>query len=237
MTGSLPATGLTLAFEYLPPLLSGPVAGVLADRWDRRRVMIAADLFRAGAVLLMLAVAADHRWIYAALVAESAGAVLFRLAAQAHVPSIVGVGTGLSGANFVNAVTDGVVRLVGPPLGAAILALTSFQTLVLWWRSSSARRCWCSGVFLVLALDVGRAGERFVLHGGGLVRSWREHRTVALWTDVADAVDLGEKTLLAKALGVDVRCRITLVGGRRVTAGPFVDGAGSLIQRLLEATA
>ncbi|WP_394620666.1 MFS transporter [Lentzea sp. JNUCC 0626] len=131
LTGSLLATGLTLAFEYLPPLLSGPVAGVLTDRWDRRRVMIAADLFRAGAVLLMLAAAADHRWIYAALVAESAGAVLFRPAAQAHVPSVVGVGTGLSSANSVNAVTDGVVRLVGPPLGAAILALTSFPTLVL----------------------------------------------------------------------------------------------------------
>ncbi|WP_394620665.1 hypothetical protein JNUCC0626_16615 [Lentzea sp. JNUCC 0626] len=125
------------------------------------------------------------------------------------------------------------------------------------------------GVFLVLALDVGRAGavmfvvgimiggglgvvvlgtilavqavtrvgERFVLHEGGLVHSWGDRRTVALWTDVAAAVDLGKKTFLAKALGVDVRCQITLVDGSRVTIGPFVDGAGLLIRRVLEATA
>ncbi|MGI5500785.1 MFS transporter [Lentzea sp. CA-135723] len=130
LTGSLLATGLTLAFEHLPPLLLGPVAGVLTDRWDRRRVMIAADLLRAAAVTLMLAATTDHRLIYAALVAESAGAVLFRPAAQAHVPAVVGTGPGLSSANSLNAFTDGTVRLVAPPLGAAILTLTSFQTLI-----------------------------------------------------------------------------------------------------------
>ncbi|MFC7640627.1 hypothetical protein ACFQX6_06135 [Streptosporangium lutulentum] len=36
VTGSIFATGLTLAAEYLPVLLLGPFAGVLADRWDRR---------------------------------------------------------------------------------------------------------------------------------------------------------------------------------------------------------
>jgi len=43
VTGSLQATGLTLAAEYLPVLLLGPVAGVFTDRWDRRRLMIATD--------------------------------------------------------------------------------------------------------------------------------------------------------------------------------------------------
>ncbi|MET9227857.1 MFS transporter [Lentzea sp. NPDC003310] len=132
LTGSLLATGLTLVAEHLPPLLLGPVAGVLADRWDRRRVMITADLVRALAVTLMLFATAGHSlWlVYAALVAESAGAVLFRPAAQAHVPAVVGTGTGLSSANALNAAVDGTVRLVAPPLGAAIMTLTSFQTLI-----------------------------------------------------------------------------------------------------------
>lgn len=132
LTGSLLATGLTLVAEYLPPLLLGPVAGVLTDRWDRRRVMIAADLFRALAVTLMLFATAGHSlWlVYAALIAESTGAVLFRPAAQAHIPVVVGTGTGLSSANSLNAFTDGTVRLVAPPLGAAIMTLTSFQALI-----------------------------------------------------------------------------------------------------------
>jgi len=35
LTGSLVATGLTLAAEFLPPVLLGPIAGVLVGRWDR----------------------------------------------------------------------------------------------------------------------------------------------------------------------------------------------------------
>jgi MFS family permease len=132
LTGSLLATGLTLVAEYLPPLLLGPVAGVLTDRWDRRRVMIVADLFRAGAIMLMLfATTENSLWlVYLALVAESTGAVLFRPAAQAHLPVVAGLGSGLSSANSLNAFTDGIVRLVAPPLGAAILTLTGFPTLI-----------------------------------------------------------------------------------------------------------
>lgn len=132
LTGSLLATGLTLVAEYLPPMLFGPVAGVLTDRWDRRRVMVTADVFRAAAVALMLfATTQDSLWlIYVALVAESCGTVLFRSAAQAATPAIVGTGSTLSSANSLNAVTDGTVRLIAPPAGAALLTLAGFQALV-----------------------------------------------------------------------------------------------------------
>lgn len=132
VTGSLLATGLTLAAEYVPPLVVGPVGGVLADRWDRRRVRITADLFRGAAVALMLlATTGQALWLlYVALVAESTGSVLFRPAAQALTPVVVGTRTGLSSAHSLNAFTDGTVRLVGPPLGAALLTLTSFPVLI-----------------------------------------------------------------------------------------------------------
>lgn len=128
LTGSLFATGLTLAAEYLPALLLGPVAGVLVDRWDRRRVMIVADLFRAVAVSAMLV--GTPTAIYVAVVAESVGAVLFRPAAQAHVPAVVGTGDTLLSANSWNAATDGVVRLLGPPLGGILLAWAGFEVLI-----------------------------------------------------------------------------------------------------------
>src|SRR5260370_25636674 len=50
VTGSLRDTGLTLAAAYLPQLALGPVAGAIADRWDRRRLMIGATLLCPGAV-------------------------------------------------------------------------------------------------------------------------------------------------------------------------------------------
>jgi MFS family permease len=133
LTGSLLATGTTLAAEHLPRLLFGPVAGVLADRWDRRRVMVGADLFRAAAVaLLLLATGPGALWLlYVALAAESTGTVLFRPAVQATTPAVVGTGRLLAAATSLTALTDGTVRLVGPPAGAALLALTGFPVLVL----------------------------------------------------------------------------------------------------------
>lgn len=127
VTGSVFATGATLAAEYLPVLVLSPIAGVLVDRWDRRQVMIAADLFRATAVAAMLI--GTPTAIYLAVVAESVGALVFRPAAQAHVPAVVGPDR-LAAANSWNATTDGVVRLVGPPLGGVLFAWAGFEMVI-----------------------------------------------------------------------------------------------------------
>jgi predicted MFS family arabinose efflux permease len=132
VTGSLRDTGLTLAADYLPLLVLGPVAGVLIDRWDRRRLMIGADVFRAGAVAVMLlGISSGRYWVlYVAMIAESSGYVLFTPALQARTPAIVGTGTLLSSANSLNALTDGTVRLIGGPLGGILLAVCGIKWLI-----------------------------------------------------------------------------------------------------------
>lgn len=132
ITGSLRDTGLILAAQYLPPLVLGPVAGVLTDRWDRRRLMISTSLFRAGAVAIMvLGTAPGRYWVlYAALVAESAGGVLYVPAARARTPAVVGTGPLLNSANSLNAVADGAVRLVGGPLGGILLSVVGITWLI-----------------------------------------------------------------------------------------------------------
>ena len=131
-TGSLRATGLTVAAEYLPRLLLGPVAGVVTDRADRRRLMITADLFCAGAVTVMLlGIPASRYWVlYIALVAENSGIVLHAPACQARTPAIVGTGRLLTSANSLNAISTGVVRLIGGPAGGILLALYGVKWLI-----------------------------------------------------------------------------------------------------------
>src|SRR5580704_10660144 len=53
-TGSATWVALTTAARVLPIVVLGPLGGVLADRYDRRRLMIASDLSRA---LLLVALA------------------------------------------------------------------------------------------------------------------------------------------------------------------------------------
>jgi MFS family permease len=132
VTGSLRDTGLTLAAQYLPVLILGPVAGVLTDRWDRRRLMIATSLFRAGAVAMMLLGTAPGRYwvLYAALIAESGAGVLYIPAWQARTPAMVGTGTLLSSANSLNALAGGAVRLIGGPLGGVLLTAFGVRWLI-----------------------------------------------------------------------------------------------------------
>src|SRR5207248_2781827 len=152
LTGSTMATGLTLAAEYLPSVLLGPIAGVLVDRWDRRRLMLATDLARAVAIAsLVFASTPDTVWLnYLALIGESTGTVLFRPAAQAHTPVVVGTGPLLSGANACNALTDGTVRLIGGPLGAVLLSTAGFTALV-WLDVAS---------YLISAVAIGATARR-----------------------------------------------------------------------------
>ena len=59
------AVGLVMAARIVPGFFLGPVAGVLVDRWDRKKVMVACDLGRAAtlaaAAVRRPRVAAAHR--------------------------------------------------------------------------------------------------------------------------------------------------------------------------------
>jgi MFS family permease len=129
-TDSLLATGLVVAAEYLPFLLLGPIAGVLADRVDRRKLLVCTDLVRAAAIALLFAADTAPWMVHVAVLIESAATVVFVPAMQAHVPTVVGTGRLLSSANALNAVNNGTVRLVGGPLGAALLLAAGFPVLV-----------------------------------------------------------------------------------------------------------
>ncbi len=60
-TGQASPILLTAFFTELPGMMSGSLAGVLVDRWDRRLVMILADLGQAiGSLLLMLSFLSGH---------------------------------------------------------------------------------------------------------------------------------------------------------------------------------
>ena len=64
MTGSTVASALTMLSAVVPQVALGQVAGVFADRWDRKRTMIVADLLMAAGLLPLLAVrTAGQVWI------------------------------------------------------------------------------------------------------------------------------------------------------------------------------
>jgi MFS family permease len=131
-TGSVLATGAMFAAETLPPLLLGSAAGVLVDRWDRRRTMIAADLVRGGLLLpLVLAPPDVQFWLlYPVAFLSSTVSLLFGPARAALVPRLVGE-ENLTRANAVSAQTAPLARLVAPPLGGALVAAFGLEAALL----------------------------------------------------------------------------------------------------------
>jgi predicted MFS family arabinose efflux permease len=125
LTGSARDTGLTVVVEILPQLVLGPVGGVFADRWSRRRVVIGTNLLCVGAVVLLpLASHPGQLWlVLSAIFAESSFGAFFSPAYQGLVPALVGRDSDLASANAWSAAAGGAVGLTCAPLGGLLYGL------------------------------------------------------------------------------------------------------------------
>ncbi len=117
--------GLSLVLS-LPWLLFALQAGALADRLDRRKIMLAANIARAAllaAVASSVALGVESIWVlYAVALCIGTTETLYDTSAQSILPQIVGR-TQLSRANGrLYAVEMTANQFVGPPLGGVLVA-------------------------------------------------------------------------------------------------------------------
>jgi MFS family permease len=120
ISGSASAVGGALVARLLPTLAS-PLAGVLADRLDRRVVLVASDLVRAVLVLGMV-FARDLIVLYALVFLMGLARTFFNPTIRAAFPSVVGEGH-LTRANAIINGTFSVSYAVGPALGGLLVSV------------------------------------------------------------------------------------------------------------------
>jgi predicted MFS family arabinose efflux permease len=126
-TGSTVWVGITTAARILPEVALGPIGGVLADRYDRRMVMIASDVLRAAAMgALALVALTGAPAILAPLLAAmcTAAGAAYPQCVVAVMPRLVGAGD-LAAANAARIGITSLCVIAGPALGAALLLLSS----------------------------------------------------------------------------------------------------------------
>lgn len=119
ITGSASAVGGALIARLLPTVAS-PLAGVLADRLDRRLVLVASDLARA-ILVLGLVFARDLATIYVLVFFLGLARTIFNPTVRAAFPSVVGRGD-LTRANALISGTFSVSETAGPALGGLLVA-------------------------------------------------------------------------------------------------------------------
>lgn len=120
-TGSAGSTALVMVTGIVPMLLVSPAAGMIADRFDRRRVLYVVCLAQA-VVSVPLLFGGQQALIYLVMAAQSALASLFEPTRNALVPALVGPDR-LASANGLMGFNSSVSRLAGSSLGGLVLGL------------------------------------------------------------------------------------------------------------------
>jgi MFS family permease len=127
LTGSAAKTGYVGAVQFAPLVLISPLAGIAADRYDRRRVMITSDAVGAAAVGALAAAVLTHHaasWlILLTAFVDTSAAVVFRAGSLGALKAVVPQAQ-LADAASISMARMSIVRLSGPPAGGALFGLS-----------------------------------------------------------------------------------------------------------------
>lgn len=120
LSGSAGQVSFIALLLILPRVILAPIAGLLADRLNRRRLIILADAERL--VLVSLVPLAGEAWQIAVLaVGIGLGNAIARPAELALVPAVVGPKLLVPALSLIQ-VTRGIIRVVVPAAGAGVIA-------------------------------------------------------------------------------------------------------------------
>jgi DHA3 family macrolide efflux protein-like MFS transporter len=133
-TGSATILAVGTLVQILPQILLGPILGALVDRWNRRKVMIAADssiaLFSLGLAVSFCLGQAQVWQVYGIIFVRALGGIFHLLAMQASTPLMVPE-KHLGRVAGMNQTLQGGMNILGPVLGALLLGLISIPGVLL----------------------------------------------------------------------------------------------------------
>jgi len=157
--------GITIS-EMLPAVLSLPLVSLVVDRYDRRKLMLVADLVRA--VLFVVVVIFPQTWLLfvVAFIAASF-AMLFDPARQALEPHYLPEGE-IAQAGGIRQGLMNLVMIVGPALGGLLVAVFGYRSAFIFDAVSFLISGWMvSGLdHVALALDEGHVDNWKEIKGG-----------------------------------------------------------------------
>jgi MFS family permease len=166
LTDSSRLLGAMFVIQFTPRVLLAPIAGLLADRLDRRKLMMRSAILRAAAVALIPL--ANEVWQIAALAVVVAVGVALTMPAELSALPLTVPKAQLVPALSITQVTNSIMRIVGPAGGAALVG-TAGAGAAFWTESV----CFLIAVGCFVPLVIP-ATERKSVDGPILANAWRE---------------------------------------------------------------
>ncbi|HEX6699646.1 MAG TPA: MFS transporter [Gaiellaceae bacterium] len=235
MTGSALSTATTYALEYAPYLFFSFFGGLAADRFDRRRLLVASDLASAaivGGLVVLVVAGVQQVWmIYLVAFALAAVRPFYHPAFQSVVPELV-PDEKLERANARLQTVESVLNFAGPVLGGGIIAALG-TTQALFANAISFLLSASAIVFIRLAADarVVERGIRIWAQVREGIAYLREDRVMFWGSTLMAGTNVGLYLIEANLIFYLVRYRdlpISLVG---VVFG--AQGVGAVIGAVL----
>jgi MFS family permease len=168
LTGSTAAIAAMAICLAIPPLTIGLFAGAYVDRADRRRIMLASDLLRAGTVLgFVLVGSAESLWLLfiLAFVQASVG-TFFTPARGAVLPKVVPP-EGLLAANSIAQATRVVAGIVGAGVAGLLIGIAG----VFWPAFVLDALSFLASFVLILGLPAAVGKIEAIDEAGGRVKT------------------------------------------------------------------
>jgi MFS family permease len=191
---------VAVAARVVPIVVLGPFGGVMADRFDRRRVMVASDLVRLALMVLLAIAAAAHLPIVIVPLIAAAATVAgspYPSCAASVTPVLV-PDADLPGANAARSAVTSLGLIIGPALGGVLLLLGAP-----WLAFAVNAVTFGLSALAVLAIPANSAFRP------ARSQEQQQDRPNGLFRDVAD----GAKVLRAHAhvlqlVGADLMCSL-----------------------------
>ena len=170
-------SGLTVAGILLSRgaavMLAGPVAGVLLDRMDRRRIMLFSDIIRAVlALAFILAIPAGRTWLLFLLSGTLMFASPFFTSGRAAILPTIASSAELHAANSLTQLTQWSAITVGAFLGGSAVASFGYKLAFVFNALSFVFSAAC---ILQLRASQGFRPQRSDLSEDSVVRPWSDY--------------------------------------------------------------
>lgn len=133
MTGSGLSFAVTLSLQIIPTVLIGPFAGVLADKFDKKIMVISTDAFNGALFIALFFVSINGLalfYIYAATLLLSFSQALYNVCIDSAVPDIVSENNIIT-LNSIGKIVDSVATIISPGLGGILYAEIDIRLFIL----------------------------------------------------------------------------------------------------------
>lgn len=172
-TGSGFVVAMILIARAIPAVTAGPIAGVLLDRLDRKRIMITSDLVRAAiALLFIFAIPQGRTWLIYILSGALMFASPFFTSGRASILPSIATKDELHAANSLTQLTQWTTVTIGSFLGGASVTAFGYRLAFAFNAISFLFSAFCISH---LRVEKGFRPKRTDLAEDKVARPWHEY--------------------------------------------------------------